>query len=58
MVQISDIQKHPKSSEQNCLDFGQCLNTKPSGTGPKSDRPKSKRVRILDVDCNHSESGI
>ena len=34
------------------------LNTKLSGTGPKVDRPKSKHVQILDVDCtvNHFQA--
>ena len=33
-----------------CSDFGQCLNTQPSGIGPKVDRLHSE-VGILDVDC-------
>ena len=50
-VPISDVQKRPKI-ELFCLDFGQCLNTEPSGTGPKVERPRTECVRILDVDCN------
>ena len=49
MVRISDSQKHPKC-ERNRLDFRHCPNTKPSGIGPKVNRPKSDRVWISDVD--------
>ena len=45
--------RHSKSpkSEQNSSDFGHCLNTQPSGTGPKVDHPKSELVRISDIQC-------
>ena len=48
IVQISEARNLPKS-EQNCSDFGCCLNTKLSENGPKVNLLKSKRVRSSDV---------
>ena len=50
LVWISD-KNFLQKTEQKRLVFGQMPETKPSGTGPEVERPRTELVQISDVDC-------
>ena len=51
-VPFTDRNFDPKTELFNS-DFGCCPYTEPSGTCPKVERLRNKRVRISDVDCTY-----